>query len=426
MYAKALLVCLFAVALAQEEYPPQPYAFNFDSTDEFGTRQFHSESSDEGNRKTGSYGYLDANGVQRTVNYVADENGFRASVDTNEPGTKAESPADVELNANPLPNPVPVAKAVVAKPVAVAARPVHPVAHVVAAQPLVHTTHVVAARPVVHAAHVVAAHPAVQAVHAPVALHSGLPVSVAHVASPTVAFQHAPVAYSLSRVSRRFASPAERTIKRRQTNLSHSRSLEGLVQVEVASFILGVIMFSKVLLVCLFAVAAAQVEGPPQPYAFNYDSTDEFGTRLFHSESGDEGNRKTGSYGYLDANGVQRTVNYVADENGFRATVDTNEPGTKAENPADVQFNANPLPNPEPAKAVAAVARPVAHVVAAQPVVHAAHVVAAQPVVHAVHAVHAPVAVHGAVPVSLGHVAAPTYAFHHAPLTYTFGRASSR
>ncbi|XP_064455912.1 cuticle protein 10.9-like [Ornithodoros turicata] len=158
-------------------------------------------------------------------------------------------------------------------------------------------------------------------------------------------------------------------------------------------------MYAKVLLVTLIAVAAAQVpEDPPQPYSFSFDSTDEFGTRLLQSESGDEGNRKTGSYGYQSADGTYRHVNYVADENGFRATVDTNEPGTKAESPADVQLNANPQPNP--------VGAPVAAPVVSHQVAQAVHVVAAQPVAHAIHAV----------PVS----------FAQAPVAYRFGRASSR
>ncbi|XP_064455911.1 cuticle protein 10.9-like [Ornithodoros turicata] len=153
-------------------------------------------------------------------------------------------------------------------------------------------------------------------------------------------------------------------------------------------------MLVKAVFLAVVALAVAQENYPPQPYSFNFDSTDEFGTRLFQSESGDEGNRKTGSYGYVDASGVQRTVNYVADENGFRATVDTNEPGTKAESPADVQLNANPLPNPEVG------AKPVAAAV------HTVHAVHAAPAFHAVHAV----------PVTLA----------HAPLTYTLGRAKSR
>lgn len=42
--------------------------------------------------------------------------------------------------------------------------------------------------------------------------------------------------------------------------------------------------------------------------------------------------RHTGSYGYTDAYGVYRKVDYVADENGFRATIRSNEPGTKEGN----------------------------------------------------------------------------------------------
>ncbi|KAK8776939.1 cuticle protein 10.9-like [Amblyomma americanum] len=88
---------------------------------------------------------------------------------------------------------------------------------------------------------------------------------------------------------------------------------------------------------------AAGQSGPPQPYSFGYDTTDEFGTQLFHKEQGDASNAKTGSYGYRDANGLYRTVTYVADANGFRATVDTNEPGTAPGSSADAVFNAKPV-----------------------------------------------------------------------------------
>ncbi|KAH7963937.1 hypothetical protein HPB52_023824 [Rhipicephalus sanguineus] len=77
--------------------------------------------------------------------------------------------------------------------------------------------------------------------------------------------------------------------------------------------------------------------------SFGYDVTDEFGTKLFHKEQGDASNAKTGSYGYRDANGIFRTVKYVADANGFRATIDTNEPGTAPGASADAVFNANPV-----------------------------------------------------------------------------------
>ncbi|KAM7301845.1 cuticle protein 10.9-like isoform X2 [Ixodes scapularis] len=153
-------------------------------------------------------------------------------------------------------------------------------------------------------------------------------------------------------------------------------------------------MFSKVLLCCLVAYAAAAVveEYPPQPYSFAYDNTDEFGTRIAHEESADSNNARVGSYTYSDASGIARTVKYTADASGFHATVETNEPGTKSSAPADVQYASSAVEGPAPV----AVKAPVT--------VHAVH---AAPVVHAVHA--APV----------------TFAVHHAPIAYSFGHAKS-
>ncbi|CAN7947746.1 unnamed protein product [Ixodes pacificus] len=82
---------------------------------------------------------------------------------------------------------------------------------------------------------------------------------------------------------------------------------------------------------------------PSVPFSFGYDTVDEFGTKLFHKENADASNSRTGSYGYTDANGLFRRVNYVADAGGFRATVDTNEPGTAPGQSADAVFNANPV-----------------------------------------------------------------------------------
>ncbi|CAN7942486.1 unnamed protein product, partial [Ixodes hexagonus] len=105
------------------------------------------------------------------------------------------------------------------------------------------------------------------------------------------------------------------------------------------------------------AAAGADELYPAQPYNFGYDSVDEYGNKHFHKEEGDANNVKTGSYGYTDANGLYRRVNYVADANGFRATIETNEPGTKAGASADAIFNANPVvAQPALAKAAAYVA----------------------------------------------------------------------
>nr|XP_050043569.1 cuticle protein 10.9-like [Dermacentor andersoni] len=93
---------------------------------------------------------------------------------------------------------------------------------------------------------------------------------------------------------------------------------------------------------------------PPQPYSFGYDNVDEFGTQSYHKEQSDANNVKTGTYGYRDASGIYRRVSYVADANGFRATVNTNEPGTAPGYSADAVFNAKPVRVPAVAKSASA------------------------------------------------------------------------
>ncbi|KAH9380950.1 hypothetical protein HPB48_008169 [Haemaphysalis longicornis] len=82
----------------------------------------------------------------------------------------------------------------------------------------------------------------------------------------------------------------------------------------------------------------------PQPFDFGYNVQDEFGNSQFRQEKGDESGSVHGSYGYTDGQGVYRKVHYVADQNGFRAEIKTNEPGVKQENPADVQLSVEPPP----------------------------------------------------------------------------------
>ncbi|KAH7962030.1 hypothetical protein HPB52_014000 [Rhipicephalus sanguineus] len=191
-------------------------------------------------------------------------------------------------------------------------------------------------------------------------------------------------------------------------------------------------MFTKVLLCCLVAVAASAPveEYPPQPYSFSYDTTDEFGTRLTREESGDANNNKVGSYSYTDANGISRTVKYTADAEGFHATVETNEPGTKSSNPADALYTSAAV-EVAPAPAAAVVAKPV--VAAVKPVVVQAapapvtvHAVqAVHPAQFDVHAVHpAQFAVHAApVAYTTGHQVAPLTLVHAAP--FTIGKAKA-
>lgn len=95
-----LLVCClfntFLVAKSVKEetiYPRSPYAFGYNVYDEQGTKVHRLESADEAGVVKGEYGYIDAQGISRLVSYVADHNGYRASVSSNEPGVQAHSPA---------------------------------------------------------------------------------------------------------------------------------------------------------------------------------------------------------------------------------------------------------------------------------------------------------------------------------------------
>lgn len=74
-----------------------------------------------------------------------------------------------------------------------------------------------------------------------------------------------------------------------------------------------------------------------KPYSFGYAVKGHHGEQ-HHQESGIGGQAVKGSYGFKDARGIQRLVDYVADHSGFKAQVKTNEPGTVSKNPASVSF----------------------------------------------------------------------------------------
>lgn len=83
-----------------------------------------------------------------------------------------------------------------------------------------------------------------------------------------------------------------------------------------------------------------------QPYGFGYDVNDGWGNTQYRHEKGTGPWEVKGSYGYKDAHGIHRHVDYVADKHGFRAHVRTNEPGTAPKDPAAVKMDANPHPAP--------------------------------------------------------------------------------
>ncbi|GFQ88627.1 uncharacterized protein TNCT_94501 [Trichonephila clavata] len=101
-------------------------------------------------------------------------------------------------------------------------------------------------------------------------------------------------------------------------------------------------MISQIALIAAVAVvASASMHEPvhhhaPQPYKFGYSVKDKHSEH--HREEVGDGHAVRGSYGFSDARGIHRQVNYVADHAGFRAQVKTNEPGTANQNPAAVHL----------------------------------------------------------------------------------------
>jgi len=76
-----------------------PYSFGYDVEDNYGNKQWKQERSYNPHEVHGSYGYRDNNGIYREVTYVADKNGFRANIKSNEPVVSgASNPAKVNLD----------------------------------------------------------------------------------------------------------------------------------------------------------------------------------------------------------------------------------------------------------------------------------------------------------------------------------------
>jgi len=74
-------------------------------------------------------------------------------------------------------------------------------------------------------------------------------------------------------------------------------------------------------------------------YAFGYNEDHATGG-TFRRESGNAAGQVVGSYGLRDADGRLRTVNYVADALGYRANINTNEPGVdSSKDPANTLIN---------------------------------------------------------------------------------------
>jgi hypothetical protein len=151
-------------------------------------------------------------------------------------------------------------------------------------------------------------------------------------------------------------------------------------------------------------------------YAFGYNEDHATGG-TFRRESGAPG-VQVGSYGLRDIDGRVRVVNYVADAGGFRANIQTNEPGVEPKDPAAVLINkaaaivaAAPVAAPVVAHAYAAPA--IAHSYAA-PIAYAPRVASSYSV-STQHVAGAPAVVSYAAPAVVSHSYAAPLA---APFAY--------
>ncbi|GIX92162.1 hypothetical protein CEXT_524021 [Caerostris extrusa] len=88
----------------------------------------------------------------------------------------------------------------------------------------------------------------------------------------------------------------------------------------------------------------SQPEAAPSPYSFGYEAEGSV-----RQESSDGSGKVTGSYTVTNEDGSVRVVKYVADEQGFRANIDTNEAGTKSSNPSNVALKSAFVEPPAPA-----------------------------------------------------------------------------
>ncbi|CAM1295394.1 Uncharacterised protein g1266 [Pycnogonum litorale] len=95
----------------------------------------------------------------------------------------------------------------------------------------------------------------------------------------------------------------------------------------------------------LTVLKARHEDESPKPFEFSYDIKDGYGNQQARSETGDAHGNVQGSYEIASIDGLRRLVHYWATrDGGVRFKIQTNEPGTANQNPADVEMIAEEPP----------------------------------------------------------------------------------
>ncbi|KAG1663123.1 Cuticle protein 10.9 [Nymphon striatum] len=298
---------------------PQPFEFAYEIVDDYYNTQARQESGDEYGNVKGSYSQKNAEGLERVVEYVADEGGFRAIVKTNEPGTDNQNSADVEITANPI--------VVKEAPKKGYAAPAH--GHRAYAAPS-YGYRAYAAPAYGHRAHGYGA-PAYGQTHGYGNYERNYGRTHSYQAQKPHGIKatgHASTTYSAGYGKDGYSHSVAKTFVLCLLAVSAYGFGYGYQPREVR-----VVKVEKI----------AEPVNRPEPYEFSYSITDEDSNTQSRQESGDANGHMKGGYRITLANGISRWVQYVANGDGFTATVETNEPGTDSQSPADVIMNANPI-----------------------------------------------------------------------------------
>ncbi|GIX92163.1 uncharacterized protein CEXT_524031 [Caerostris extrusa] len=366
---------------------PSPYAFSYDAQLEDGSSS-RKESADASGKVVGSYSLATADGRQRTIHYTADHEGFRASVDTNEFGTKSDSPADVQFNSN-APKEAPA-------PSVYSAGAQFSQKRIPTAFPVEQTR--------VNAGQIKTAmqsqtsyqgQTATQYNNA-AAIEQFAPFAfnyIAELEDGTSSRSESGDAsgkvvgsYSLSgndgrkrtvdyladqggfratvntnEFGTKSDSPADiqfyssaPQVEPQAPSVAAPSYKTGAGKFQAGSsgshFQSGAGYYAASAGQHKTSFATQQRIEPqqyqPSPYSFGYQAEAATGGGSARSESSDASGKVTGSYTVKNEDGSVRVVDYIADKDGFRANVKTNEAGTKSDNPADVSIKSNaPAPS---------------------------------------------------------------------------------
>ncbi|XP_054716742.1 uncharacterized protein LOC129226168 [Uloborus diversus] len=350
----------------QEQQPskPSPYAFSYDSQLDDGSSS-RTESGDASGKVVGSYSLTGSDGRRRTVNYQADQDGFRASVDTNELGTKADSPANVQfLSSAPHQ----------AAPQPIQQKQLSGAALFQSSAPAMRTTYQSSQQ----------GQSSVQ--YNAAAQQQPLPYSFSYdtqledgSSSRTESGDGSGKvvgSYGLSAADGRFRKVeylADEGGFRATVNTNEfgtKADSPADIQFYSSAKVEEPKPYSGASSSSMYH-SSTQQQNPIQfnlgdngAYSYSYESRLEDGGSIAQRESGDGSGSVTGHYSLGGSDGRIRTVDYTAGQAGFRASVDTNEFGTKSDSPAHVTFlsaadvGAAPVASPVAFKAPAPKATP--------------------------------------------------------------------